>query len=88
MELLGLVAVCFTLLFTVEVFLGAALPEDGYASAPGMRRMPLGAFFGQALPMAAAGLGLPMSLQHPWAVWLVVGAVVLHVLVCRVLKAC
>jgi len=88
MELVVILAACFTLLFIVEVFLGGALP----APEPGCRtirdRMKMGAFFGQALPLSFAGIGLPMSIQHGWAIWLVAGALVLHVVVCRIMKAC
>lgn len=88
MELVLILAICFTLLFVVEVFLGGTVPAPEPGS-PGLRgRMKMGAFFGQALPLSAAGIGLPMSIQHPWALWLVAGAAVLHILVCRVLKAC
>lgn len=93
MELVLVLLACFGLLFVVEVFLGGALPEFLDESLGGggrgrMGRMKMGAFFGQALPLAAAGIGLPMSLQHPWAVFLVAGAAALHIVVCRVLKAC
>jgi len=69
---------CFLLLFVVEVFLGGALPgrEDGSQGLRG--RLPAREFFGHALPIAAAGLGVPMSFQHPWALLLVVVAVALH----------
>ena len=78
MQLMLIILACFLLLFIVEVFLGGALPgrEDG---SPGLRgRLPAREFFGYALPIAAAGLGIPMSFQHPWALLLVAGAVVLH----------
>jgi len=88
MELVLTLAVCFTLLFVVEVFLGGAVPAPEPGSPELRGRMKMGAFFGQALPLSAAGIGLPMSVQHPWALWLVAGAAVLHILVCRVLKAC
>lgn len=88
MELVVILAACFTLLFIVEVFLGGALPapEHGCKNVGG--RMKMGAFFGYALPLSFAGIGLPMSIQHGWAIWLVAGALVLHVVVCRILKAC
>ncbi len=93
MALILILLACFSLLFIVEVFLGGALPDSfgeshGPAGCRGMGRMKMGAFFGQALPLAAAGIGLPMSLQYPWAILLVAGAAVLHVVVCRILKAC
>lgn len=88
MELVLILALCFTLLFVVEVFLGGAVPAPEPGSLALRGRMKMGAFFGQALPLSAAGIGLPMSIQHPWALWLVAGAAVLHILVCRVLKAC
>lgn len=88
MELVIILAACFTLLFIVEVYLGGALPapEVGCKSVGG--RMKMGAFFGQALPLSLAGIGLPMSIQHGWAIWLVAGALVLHMLACRIMKAC
>lgn len=92
MELVIILAACFALLFIVEVFLGGALPgaDSANFNKPGkMRvRMRMGEFFGHALPLAAAGIGLPMSVQHPWAATLVVGAALMHIFVCRVLKAC
>jgi len=80
-------AVCFSLLFLVEVFLGGPLPVSG---GEGLRfgRMPVGEFFGQALPLAAVGIGIPMSPQYPWALALVGAGVALHVLVCRMMRAC
>jgi hypothetical protein len=93
MELILVLLLCFSSLFIVEVFLGGALP-DSFEKAPGekasrrMGRMKMGAFFGQALPLAAVGIGLPMSLQHPWAILLVVLAAVLYIVVCRIMKAC
>lgn len=88
MELVVILAACFTLLFIVEVFLGGALPapEPGRKSIGG--RMKMGAFFGQALPISLAGIGLPMSIQHGGAIWLVAAAIILHVVVCRIRKAC
>jgi len=88
MELLVILAACFTLLFIVEVFLGGALPapEPGCKHVGG--RMKMGAFFGQALPLSVAGIGLPMSIQHGWAIWMVAGALILHVVVCRIMRAC
>lgn len=88
MELILILALCFTLLFVVEVFLGGAVPAPEQESPALRRRMGMGAFFGQALPLSALGIGLPMSIQHPWALWLVAAAAVLHILVCRVVKAC
>jgi len=94
MELVIILALCFGLLFVVEVFLGGALPGEAQAPspegcpAPGRSRMGMGPFFGQALPLAATGIGLPMSLQHPWALLLVAGAGALYVVVCKVMKAC
>jgi hypothetical protein len=92
MELIFILLLCFALLFVVEVFLGGALPGESPSRpgcpAPGMGRMGMGQFFGQALPLAMAGIGLPMSLQHHWAVLLLFGAGVLYIMVCKVMKAC
>ena len=93
MELILILLLCFSALFVVEVFLGGALPDSvdtcqGGKGSRRMGRMKMGAFFGQALPLAAAGIGLPMSLQHPWAILLVAGAAVLYIVVCRIMKAC
>lgn len=88
MELIVILAACFTLLFIVEVFLGGTLPapEPGGKNVGG--RMNMGTFFGQALPLSLAGIGLPMSIQHGWAIWMVAGALLLHVVICRIMKAC
>lgn len=88
MELVIILAACFTLLFIVEVFLGGALPVPEPARNGVEGRMKMGAFFGYALPLSFAGIGLPMSIQHGWAIWLVAGALIMHVLVCRIMKAC
>lgn len=88
MELIVILSVCFTLLFIVEVFLGGALPDPEPGAPTVHGRMRMDAFFGQALPLSAAGIGLPMSIQHTWAIALIAGAAVLHILVCRVMKAC
>jgi hypothetical protein len=93
MELVLILLLCFSSLFIVEVFLGGALPDSfntcqGRKGSKRLGRMKMGAFFGQALPLAAAGIGLPMSLQHPWAILLVVLAAVLYIVVCRIMKAC
>ncbi|MFP5220830.1 MAG: hypothetical protein ACLGSA_00935 [Acidobacteriota bacterium] len=88
MELIVILAACFTLLFVVEVFWGGTLPESEDGCSTARAPMKLGAFFGQALPLSAAGIGLPMSSQHGWAIWLVAGAAILHVLVCRIMRAC
>lgn len=78
MQLLFIILACFLMLFIVEVFLGGALPgrEDGSQGLRG--RLPAREFLGCALPIAAAGLGIPMSFQHPWALLLVVLAAALH----------
>lgn len=75
MALVVILALCFLLLFLVEVYLGGALPVSCALSG----RLNMRAFFGQALPLAAAGIGLPMSFQHPWALLMVAGAAVLYV---------
>ena len=77
MALVIIVAICFLLLFVVEVFLGGTLPAGEASERPA--RLGLGEFFGQTPPLSAAGIGLPMSARHPWAVCLVTVAVVLHV---------
>lgn len=92
MELVLILVCCFALLFVVEVFLGGALPGESsiQAGCHGLKmgRMGMGQFFGQALPLAMAGIGLPMSLQHHWAILLVVLAGVSHLVACRIMKAC
>jgi len=75
MALLIILAFCFLALYIVEVHLGGALPHPCAPSGP----LSNDAFFGQALPLAAAGIGLPMSFQHPWALLLVAGAAILYV---------
>ncbi|WP_243438579.1 hypothetical protein [Fundidesulfovibrio soli] len=74
MALILILSVCFLLLYIVEVHLGGALPHPCAPAGP----MSNDAFFGQALPLAVAGIGLPMSFQHPWAVLLVIGAAALY----------
>ena len=92
MELLIILAACFVLLFIVEVFLGGAppVPESGTGPDCGRRqgRLRMGEFFGYALPLASAAIGVPMSVQHPWAMALVAGAALMYIFVCRVLRAC
>ncbi|WP_243311276.1 hypothetical protein [Fundidesulfovibrio agrisoli] len=75
MVLILILAACFLLLYIVEVHLGGALPHPCAPEGP----MISDAFFGQALPLAAAGIGLPMSFQHHWAILLVIGAAVLYI---------
>lgn len=88
MELIAILALCLVVLFVVEVFFGGALPGQD-PDAPILRgRLRMGEFFGQLLPLSLAGIALPMSIQHHWAVWLLLGAALLHVLVCRIMKAC
>ena len=74
MALILILAVCFLLLYIVEVHLGGALADSCGLDGP----LSNDAFFGQALPLAAAGIGLPMSFQHHWAILLVIGAAVLY----------
>jgi len=88
MQLVAILAVCFVMLFVVEVFLGGALPSQDPNSPSFHERLRMGEFFGQLLPLSVAGIALPMSIQHHWAIWLVLGAALLHVLVCRIMRAC
>ncbi len=92
MELLLILAACFVLLFIVEVFLGGAppVPESGSGQNCGRPRgrLRMGEFFGYALPLAATAIGVPMSVQPPWALALVAGAALMYMFVCRVLRAC
>ncbi len=83
MVLVMVIAACFAMLFVVEVLLGAPegffraeVPAGGRPSAT--EKTGVRDFFGRALPIAAAGVGLPMSLQHPWAVLLVLAVPVLY----------
>ncbi len=88
MILLSILGLCFVSLFVVEVFLGGALPSHTSDCAPLRKRLKVGEFFGLLLPLSLGGIALPMSIQHHWALWLVLAAGILHILVCRVMKAC
>ena len=88
MTLLAILVLCFVSLFVVEVFLGGALPGQASVCAPSPKRLKMGEFFGLLLPLSLGGIALPMSIQHHWALWLVLAAALLHILVCRVMKAC
>ncbi|GFK94696.1 hypothetical protein NNJEOMEG_02543 [Fundidesulfovibrio magnetotacticus] len=76
MELLAVIVIAYVMLYLVEVYLGGTLPcpTEG---ARLCQRLPKREFFGRVLPLAAAGLGIPLSFAHPWAILLVVGAAVL-----------
>ncbi len=88
MEFVAVLVACFALLFIFEVVLGG-LPADFEAgeALPAATLRP-GDFFGRLMPLSLAVIGLPMSMQHAWALWLVAAAAVLHLVVCRCMKAC
>lgn len=86
MELAFLIVACVAVLFVVDVFLGGTVPGAGSGPAP----MPLPAkeFFGRLLPLALLGIGLPLSVQHVFGVWLIACAVVLFLVFLRSTRSC